>query len=374
MPRKPKVTNQSVSGEPKADSREIILSIQPDNGKSLNATQREFNRLVQSIDQNKREMERVKSVVQKTRDKVRAEFGPLLAELKEKQLAWLRRLDEVHDTMPLTKVQKKTLASFILDEADRLAERLDDEFVDSLLEKYETEEDIAFRESQEKLANQLFEKIFGFNPEAEDAEEKADAFFERMEKRAQQKSFNAWDDAAHKKGNRKETAREKRMKEEAQMEAKDVRSIYTSLAKALHPDLEPDLQVREQKTELMKKVTQAYERNDLYELMRLQLEYNAQGIEKMADVVEEQLKRYCSVLRKQLSQLQMEFWAYTQRSEDASIIKDFLTYKYDFSAAKFRNRKKKLVEDISRMQMYTDELRNKESVVYFLKMIKQNYW
>jgi hypothetical protein len=80
------------------------------------------------------------------------------------------------------------------------------------------------------------------------------------------------------------------------------------------------------------------------------------------------------VLRKQLSQLQMEFWAYTQRSEDASIIKDFLTYKYDFSAAKFRNRKKKLVEDISRMQMYTDELRNRESVVYFLKMIKQNYW
>lgn len=374
MPRKPKVTSQRIPDEPQADSREIVLSIQPGNDKALNATQREFNRLVQSIEQNKQEMERVKVVVQKARDKVRAEFGPLFAELKEKQLAWLRRLDEVHDTMPLTKGQKKTLAAFILNEADQLSEVLDDEFVDSLLEKYETEEDIAFREQQEQLANQLFEKMFGFNPEAEDAEEKADAFFERMEERAEQKAFNAWDDDARKKGNKKETARQKRMKEEAQMEAKDVRSIYTSLAKALHPDLEPDPQVREEKTELMKKVTQAYERNDLYELMRLQLEHNAQGMEKMTAVVEDQLKRYCSVLRKQLSQLQMEFWAYTQRSEDARIINDFLTYKYDFSAAKFRNRKKKLVDDISRIQMYINEMRNKESVIYFLKMVKQVSW
>ncbi|WP_448518630.1 hypothetical protein [Rhodoflexus sp.] len=372
MPRKYQKT-KPVADESQANSCEIVLSIQPDNDKGLNATQREFNRLVQSIEQNKREMERVKAVVEKARDKFRTEFAPLFAELKEKQLAWLRRLDEVHDTMSLTKGQKKTLAAFILSEADQLSETLDDEFVDSLLEKYETEEDIAFRKEREKIANEIFEQMFGFNPDAEDAEEKVEAFFERMHERMNQNSQGKhWNEPEHEKGNKKETAREKRIKEKAQMEAKDVRNIYTSLVKALHPDLEQDPQLREQKTELMKKVTQAYERNDLYELMRLQLEHNAQGMDKMAAVVEEQLKRYCNILRKQLSQMQMEFWSYTQRSEDAPIIRDFLTYKYDFSAAKFRNRKKKLMEDINRTQMYIDELRNKESVVNFLKIVKQS--
>ncbi|WP_250631525.1 hypothetical protein [Rhodoflexus caldus] len=374
MPRKTKAVNQQIADEPQADSREIILSIQPGNDKALNATQREFNRLVQSIEQTKREMERVKAVVQKTRDKVLTELAPLFAELKEKQLAWLHRLDEIHDTMSLTKGQKKTLAAFILNEAEQLSEVLDDEFVDSLLEKYETEEDMAFREEREQMANQLFEKLFGFNPNDEDAEEKTEAFFERMHERMAGNPFGGNWDEPEQKSSKKETARQKRMKEEAQMEAKDVRSIYTSLAKALHPDLESDPKVREEKTELMKKVTQAYERNDLYELMRLQLEHNSQGMEKMADIVEEQLKRYCKVLRKQLSQLQTEFWEYTQQSDDAKIISDFLTYKYDFSAAKFRSRKKRLLDDINHIQAYIDELRDKKGVVYFLKVIKQSYW
>lgn len=370
MPRKSKAVKQQIADKPRAHSCEIILSIQPGNDKALNATQREFNRLVQSIEQTKCEMERVKAIVQKTRDKVLTELMPLFAELKEKQLAWLRRLDEIHDTMSLTKGQKKTLAAFILNEAEQLSEVLDNEFVDSLLAKYETEEDMAFREEREQMADKLFEKLFGFNPNDEDAEVKTEAFFERMYERMAGNPFGGNRDEPEQKSSKKETARQKRMKEEAQMEAKDVRSIYTSLAKALHPDLESDPKVREEKTELMKKVTQAYERNDLYELMRLQLEHNSQGMAKMADIVEEQLKRYCKVLRKQLGQLQTEFWEYIQQSEDAQIISDFLTYKYDFSAAKFRSRKKRLLDNINHIQAYIDELRDKKGVVYFLKVIK----
>jgi hypothetical protein len=374
MPRKSKTTKLYAPDEPPSDSREIVLSIQPDGDKSLNATQREFNRLVQAIEQNKREMARVKAVVQKTREKVQKELLPLLNELKEKQLSWVHRLDEVHDTMPLTKEQKKTLAAFILSQAESLSEILEDEFVDSLLEKYETEEDIAFRTQREQWASKLFEEMFGFSPQDVDAEEKANLFFEKMRERMERDARDEEEVSQRKNHSPKDTAREQRMKEEAQMEAKDVRSIYTSLAKALHPDLEPDPRVREQKTELMKKVTQAYEQNDLYELMRLQLEHNAQGLDSMASVVEEQLKRYCSVLRKQLNQLQTEFWVYTQQSEDATIIKDFLTYKYDFSPAKLRTHKKRLTDDINRTQMQTEMLANKEGVIYFLKMIKQSSW
>lgn len=369
MPRKPKKA-AFADDELQSDSREIVLSIQPADDKQLNATQREFNRLIANIEQQKREFERVKAVVQQAREKANAEIAPLFQELKNSILAWLRRLDEIHETMSLTKGQKKTLAAFILSEADNAAEILDDEFVDLLLEKYETDEDIAFRKAREAFANELFEDLFGFNPEDEDAEEKAEAFFEQMHERAA--GDNRWNNSS--KNNRKETAREKRIKQEAQMEAKDLRSLYTSLAKALHPDLETDPQLREQKTELMKKVTQAYENNDLYELMRLQLEHNAQGIPAMNQVVEDQLKRYCSLLRKQLEQMQTEFWIYTRQSEDAPVIKDFLSYKYDFSPTKFRTRKKKLIEQLKYMQARTNELNSKESVVYFLKVLKKSGW
>ncbi|MCS7019171.1 MAG: hypothetical protein RMJ87_09910 [Cytophagales bacterium] len=365
MPRKqkPKPMAAITGQETQSASQTLTLSIQPVNSKKLNATQRKFNQLVQAIEQLKCEKERIQASVQYVREKIGAELSPLLAELKEKQIQWLQHLDYLHDTMALTKVEKKILRAFILHQADQWAEILDDAFVDSLLEKYETKEDIALRQRQEQLANQFFETFFGFHPEDENAQEQLHNFFEHIHEHMSTNSTRQ---------NNAHFQNAKRSKAEAQQEAKDVRSLYTSLAKALHPDLEPDPMLREQKTELMKKLTQAYERNDLYELMRMQLEYNATGTTKMEEVVDEQLKSYCRVLHKQLSQMQIELWRYIQCSEDAPIIKHFLSYKYDFSPTKFRYRKKNLMSSIQQVQEQISSLQTKQDLVYFLKVIKRS--
>ena len=51
-----------------------------------------------------------------------------------------------------------------------------------------------------------------------------------------------------------------------------IRELYRKLASVLHPDKEHDAEVRAEKTELMKKLNNAYRDNDIETLMNMQME------------------------------------------------------------------------------------------------------
>lgn len=58
------------------------------------------------------------------------------------------------------------------------------------------------------------------------------------------------------------------------MEGKvEIKSLFRQLAKAFHPDKEPLDHLKEEKTSLMKKITAAYENQDLYGLLKLEKEH-----------------------------------------------------------------------------------------------------
>lgn len=52
----------------------------------------------------------------------------------------------------------------------------------------------------------------------------------------------------------------------------EIKSLFRQLAKAFHPDKEPLEHLKEEKTSLMKKITAAYENQDLYGLLKLEKE------------------------------------------------------------------------------------------------------
>lgn len=88
--------------------------------------------------------------------------------------------------------------------------------------------------------------------------------------------------------------------------SRSVREIYRRLASALHPDREVDAVERERKTRLMQRANQAYESDDLLELLALQIEIEQIEVDALASVPEERLRHYNEVLREQLRALQVQ--------------------------------------------------------------------
>lgn len=61
---------------------------------------------------------------------------------------------------------------------------------------------------------------------------------------------------------------------EKQAEGKlEIKSLFRQLAKAFHPDTEPLEHLKDEKTDIMKKITAAYENQDLYGLLKLEKEH-----------------------------------------------------------------------------------------------------
>jgi hypothetical protein len=79
--------------------------------------------------------------------------------------------------------------------------------------------------------------------------------------------------------------------------SQSVRDIYRKLASVLHPDRETDPTERERKTALIQRANQAYGRNDLLELLTLQIETEQIDAGALADIPEARLRHYNDVLQ-----------------------------------------------------------------------------
>ena len=87
-----------------------------------------------------------------------------------------------------------------------------------------------------------------------------------------------------------------------------VREVYRKLASALHPDREPDPAERQRKTALMQRVNEAYQANNLLQLLELQIEIEQIDSAHLAGLAPQRLKRYHQILRAQLQDLEMEIF------------------------------------------------------------------
>ncbi len=119
------------------------------------------------------------------------------------------------------------------------------------------------------------------------------------------------------KKTKRELEKERRAQEKASkvqelenLQKKGLASIYKQLAKALHPDLEQDPFQKAEKEMLMKKLTNAYENDDLHTLLTLEIEWmNRVGNEENSTRLssDAQLKIYNSILKDQIEDLQNRF-------------------------------------------------------------------
>jgi hypothetical protein len=95
---------------------------------------------------------------------------------------------------------------------------------------------------------------------------------------------------------------------EEQQASQSIREVYRKLASALHPDRETDTRERERKTALMQRVNQAYEKRNLLELLKLQLELEHIDQDAVNNISEDRLKHYNKILKEQLAELEQEIF------------------------------------------------------------------
>lgn len=111
------------------------------------------------------------------------------------------------------------------------------------------------------------------------------------------------EDLFKKPKNKKQIQMEDKHKIYEEIEKKNLNNIYKQLVKVLHPDLEPDLQKKKEKEEMMKKLTTAYENKDLYTLLDLETKFLFSDNKLKPD---EQIKIYNEMLKNQIAALEQK--------------------------------------------------------------------
>ncbi len=92
----------------------------------------------------------------------------------------------------------------------------------------------------------------------------------------------------------------KKSQKTEELQKKSINLIYKQLAKALHPDLEPDLEKKAGKEEQMKKLTVAYRDRDLSTLLELEQQWIDSSKEASAIKNSDQVKIYNKILKQQI--------------------------------------------------------------------------
>ena len=107
----------------------------------------------------------------------------------------------------------------------------------------------------------------------------------------------------------KQVEKERRLQMAEELRKKSIAAVYKQLARALHPDLEPDAELRQRKTVLMQELTVAYRNNDLHTLLRLEIEWIERERGDLDRLSDEKLAIYNDVLKEQADELKAEIEA-----------------------------------------------------------------
>lgn len=359
-------------------NNESSLIIRSQGDQTLSKEQKQFNNSIKKIQQIKDEMLLIEENILWIQQKIQKELSPLEGELVQKKIAWVKGLDEAYQQKFFRKNEKALIAQIIEEDSFELIHHygiselleLHDQYAVDTYEEYQQEQ----KEFNKMMTQSYMKNFYGIdvNPEEFGDLDEPENFFRfraKVEEQIQQKEEERKKYRKEPKKTKKQLEKEKIQEEETKNINKSARTIYTELAKELHPDLESDEFERDRKTELMKEVTNAYNKNDLYTLLRLQLEYLGNKLTKVGSLVDEKLRYYNKLLKDQIQELQLQRTALIRKYPGLSRFnisgnKNQINYR-------FRKEKNDLKELIQVMEARIKILSDKASLRNFLKNIDQ---
>lgn len=294
----------------KADTGKNKLEISLNSKKVLSKNQQLFNSLTKRIEKLESEIEQKKAHYNNVLEYYSKKIEPLEIDSANLIIKLAESLDKACDKFKFSKKQKENIQTAINELFEQafmhLEPTLEQKDVYDKWAYLSYEEDKEFNEKIEKeMLRNFMKNATGIDMDMSEFDGSPESFANYQEKirihleEEQRKSEN-------KKKSKKQIQKEEALKAQEALKSKNIRSIYIALAKILHPDSEVNEDLKAEKENLMKKVTVAYEQNDLPTLLKMEMEWIHQTSEHLEQIADEKLKIYISILKEQAMELEKE--------------------------------------------------------------------
>jgi uncharacterized phage infection (PIP) family protein YhgE len=281
-------------------------------------SQKDFNRLVTKIETLEKNIAEYRATMTKIQQRVATDLMPIRQQYYQQRAELVRRFDRAYESSAYKKKEKEKLAYLIQDIAFEVIDDGGIEEIKPIYNKYSDEGDYdAINEEANQEAAERMKSLFsmfgidlGDDVDMSNPEKMQEKLAQKMAE--QQASFEEQnreqkERRAKRPKTQKQIEREEKRELETRNVTKAVRTIYMDLVKAFHPDRETDEAEKNRKTEIMQRVTEAYEKNDVLALLRLQLEFERINQSHIESLAEDHLKYYNKILREQTKELEEEY-------------------------------------------------------------------
>jgi len=294
------------------------VSIAPGHNKpALSPGQKTFQSLIRQIEKRRQRLRDWETTTSIFQQRYVDEVLPLDRESSALLGKLVRRLDEASQQNGLTKTELRTISELITGMAGELLEEGDDSELKAIYDRHSPSDYDSEAAADAGEMKAMFEAMLGVDlgddidlSSSDEVMRRAHASMEEQWAR-EQAEYQAGQQArearrAGRKPTAKQAAAQARKEAEQAALGQSIREVYRKLASALHPDREPDPEERARKTALMQRVNQAYGRNDLLQLLELQLELEHIDQHAIDNIAEDRLKHYNKILREQVRELDQE--------------------------------------------------------------------
>ena len=281
----------------------------------LSKEQKAFNNLLAKLDKARRKLAGWREALEVFRRRCAGELEPREARQADLQAGLAQALHAAHGQKGVTAAERRKLSLLIVELAARVLEARDDAEMKALYNQHgETDYD-AEEEAADADLKAMLEGIFGVELGDDVDMRSPEAVAAHMEAQVRAQAEAAGEDVDDtpfseppRRPSARQQAREARLAADEKAMSQTVREVYRKLASALHPDREPDPAERQRKTALMQRVNEAYQANNLLQLLELQIEIEQIDSAHLAGLAPQRLKRYHQILRAQLQDLEMEIF------------------------------------------------------------------
>lgn len=352
-----------------------LIQIKVASSVILTKLQKQFNSSIQKINRLKNDFQFVSAEVDMIRVKIASDIVPLERKLIEVQVQEVKYLDQLFTENRFKKRDNQTLSEMIFERSYDLIGKFGKTELGEIFARhnngktFEEENEVAEEMTSDAMKD-TFSSIFGIEFE-DDADVSTP---EKMNEYIAQKMEQDYDSEEAARANRKKSAKQIEREEKQRLEEKNLnktsRQIYMELVKEFHPDREKDELEKERKTLLMHRITESYEKDDLFELLRLRLELLGTDFEHSND---EQLKHYVKLLKQQINELEGELDELKSFGQPSffgpSLYDRFGSDPYMSSEKKFKkevaNLKKVVKNAESQLPLYTETMQVKHLIEEF---------
>ena len=312
-----------------------------------------YKRLVAHIQKLKKLQNDKDNAIREVRSYVAANISPFVLKLTEIKLEVLKMLDKTYQRGFLTFWEKTKLHELILERASDLSIRHQCEEAVPIFQAYkDNAPDQAFKDLA-NFSETLFKSFWG---------EVLDGYA-WQEKEIQKTNESKQYDLSEAQDETQSRQYEAEIQSDTELKlAQTLKSLYTKLAKKLHPDLEADEEKKREKTEQMQHITFCYKNGDVFELLRLAVEHDCTDFESFEA---QDLEEITLLLKKQARALEKSL-AHFETEEDATLYHAFCRGgKVDYGA--IEEQKKMILFECGRVKADLEKFASESALRNYLR-------